>query len=285
MKILLTGSSGFFANEFIKYISSKSKIKLFCISRKKKNINNIVFWNLDLSKKKIKNIPKNFFFDLIIHSAFVRMGKNKNSEILKKNINITNNLILILKKNSFKKIINFSSSSVYPNIDGKFSEKNEINFFQNTDSIYGLSKYLAENIFNCCLKKSKLIHLRIANIIGNDHDKSIISEMKNSLKNKNLIDIYGNGNRVINLIHVKSLIRYIFLIKNINANGILNVSDYSFNLRQIAILIKKKYGNKYSKILFKKINIPNPKFYMNTNKFFNLLNIKKLKKKDLFNEI
>ena len=36
--------------------------------------------------------------------------------------------------------------------DGKFSEKSEINFFHNNDSVYGYSKYLAENLFDTYIK-------------------------------------------------------------------------------------------------------------------------------------
>ncbi len=85
-------------------------------------------WNLDLSKNNLVRFPKKNYFDLVIHSSFIKMENNSN-QILQKNINITKNFISILKENNFKKIINLSSASLYPNIDGKFSEKSEINFF------------------------------------------------------------------------------------------------------------------------------------------------------------
>jgi len=132
MKILLSGYSGYFSKEFIKYASNNPAIKLFCISRGKKKIRKVKLWKLDLSKKNIKRIPRNFFFDLVIHSSFVRMRENKNNHILEKNINITNNFIKILKKNSFKKLLNLSTASLYPNVDGKFSENQKINFFHNS---------------------------------------------------------------------------------------------------------------------------------------------------------
>lgn len=284
MKILLSGASGFFSKEFIRQISQNNKINLCCISRKKRKINNVKLWNLDLSKNNLVRFPKKNYFDLVIHSSFIKMENNSN-QILQKNINITKNFISILKENNFKKIINLSSASLYPNIDGKFSEKSEINFFHNSDSIYGFSKYLAENLFDTYIKEKKIIHLRVGNIIGNDNDKSIISEMKRNLKQRNFIEIYGDGKRIINLIHIKNLIKYILLISKKNLNGIFNVSDYSIDIKQIAKLIKIKYGKNNSKIRFKRLNKKNPKFYLSTNKLFNFLNIQKPNNKELFNEI
>jgi nucleoside-diphosphate-sugar epimerase len=284
MKILLTGSSGFFAKEFIKYSLSNKKYKLFCITRKKIKIQNIKHWQIDLSKKKIRKFPQKNKFDLVIHSSFVRKKKGE-SKIVYENFNITKNLIQILKKNYFKKIINISTASLYHNKDGKFSENDDIYFSENNDNIYGLSKYFSEMIFNSYLNKKKIIHLRVGNIIGNDKDKSIVSEMKRDLKKKNHIEIYGNGKRVLNLIHIKSLIQYIFLIFKKNTYGVFNICDYSISLKKIAELIKNKYGSDKSRLLFKKKYMKNPKFNLVTTKFFNLIKKKKIIDKELFYEI
>ena len=285
MKILLTGSSGFFSKELIKNISLNKKNKLFCLTRKKKYIKNIKFWCLDLSKKKLNTMPKKLNFDIIIHSAFVRHKKNLNYKTLELNYNITKNLISIIKANRFKKFINLSSASLYPNKDGKYSETSELNFFQNSDKIYGISKYFSELMFNLHLNKKKILHLRIGNIIGNDTDNSIVSQMKKDLKKKNIIEIYGNGQRVLNLIHIQKLIKYIFLITRNNTQGIFNLCDYSINTKQIAKFIKIKYGQKNSKIKVNNSHKKNPKFYLNTNKFFNLVKIQRPNNKELLNEI
>jgi nucleoside-diphosphate-sugar epimerase len=285
MKILLTGSSGFFSKEFIKYISPLKRLKLFCITRKIIKKKNIRYWKLDLSKKNINQFPQNKNFDLVIHSSFVRTKKNNDIEAVYRNFNITKNLIKILKKNSFKKFINISSASVYPNKDGRFSEKSIVYFSENSDCIYGLSKYFSEITFNTHLNEKKIIHLRVGNIIGNDKDNSIISDMKKKLKSINSIEIYGNGKRVLNLIHIKSLIKYVLLIFKKNEYGVFNICDYSMSLNRIAQLIKKKYGTNESKFLFKKQYVKNPRFNLVTNKFFSLIKKHKPKYKELFYEI
>jgi len=285
MKILLTGSSGFFSKEFIKYISPIKSIKLFCITRKIIKIKNVRYWKLDLSKKNIKHFPQKKNFDLVIHSSFIRTQKKDDIKAVYRNFNITINLIKILKKNNFKKFINISSASLYPNKDGSFSEKNDIYFSENSDNIYGLSKYFSETTFNSHINKEKIVHLRVGNIIGNDKDKSIISEMKRSIKNINSIEIYGNGKRVVNLIHIKSLIKYVLLIFKKNVHGVFNICDYSKSLMRIAQLIKNKYGTNESKFFFKKTYVKNPRFHLVTNKFFSLIKKHKPKCKELFYEI
>ena len=132
--------------------------------------------------------------------------------LIKDNLKITENLIEILENLKFKKIINLSSSSLYSNISGKFSESSPINFSNNSDYPYAFSKMLAERMINLNFNKKKIITLRIGQIMGNYSDKTIVSKMIKSLKEKNLIEIYGNGNRLINVIHINKLIDYIFLI-------------------------------------------------------------------------
>jgi nucleoside-diphosphate-sugar epimerase len=285
MKILLTGSSSFFSKEFIKYVGLNKKIKLFCITRKKLKMKNIKYWKLDLSKKKLSKFPQKKKFDLVVHSSFVRMKKKNDIKIIEDNFNITKNLIKILNKNYFKKFINLSSASLYPNKDGKFSEKSDVFFLENNDNMYGFSKYMAEKMLNLHLNKHKTIHFRVGNIIGNDQDKSIVSEIKKSLKSRNCIEIFGNGERVLNLIHITNLIKYIFLIFKQKTYGVFNLCDYSISIKKLAQIIKNKYGNKKSKILFKKLNIKNSKFNLITNKFFNLIKSPKPTNKGLLYEI
>ena len=286
MIILLTGAGGFCGEKMREFFSLKNKNKLFCITRKKLKNKKIKFIKIDLSKKlkgKILHIKR---VDYVIHTAFTKMKKNlSHSRILKNNIQITKNLILILKNVKFKKLINLSSSSVYPNISGKFSENSKLNFYANTDFSYALSKFVTEIYFNLSFEKKKILHLRIGQIMGNDRDKSIISNFKNSIKKKNIIEIYGNGMRTINLIHIDKLIYYISLIVKKNICGTYNICDYSINLKDVAKFIANKYGDNKTKIKYKKIFPDNPKFILDTKKFFNDINLLKPKIKNLKYEI
>ena len=90
---------------------------------------------------------------------------------------------------------------------------------------------------------------------------------------------------MLNFIHIKSLIKYVFLIFKKNAYGVFNICDYSMSLNEIAQLIKNKYGTNDSKFLFKKQYVKNPRFNLVTNKFFSLIKKHKPKYKELFYEI
>ena len=110
--------------------------------------------------------------------------------------------------------------------------------------------------------------------------------MKRSIKNNNKIIIYGNGRRILNLVHVNKLIFYIFkVLKFKNLYGKYNLSDYTISLKDIAKIIKKKYGNSKTKIIYSNIINSNPKSIINANLFFKKLNIDKPKITKLSYEI
>ena len=284
MNCLVTGHNGFLAKNLSQFF--KQKYNVYTISRKKnkKNFFNII--TLDLSKKDSFKKIKLQKVDFVIHVAAVIMNnKVKAKTIIIKNLNIINNLIKILKMISFKKIINISSISLYPNNDGKYNEESQINFLENNDYPYAYSKYITEKKINENFPTNKILHLRVAQIIGNQKDTSIITNLKREIKKKNKLSIFGNGKRVLNLIHVKKIPHYIDLSLKKNLFGIYNISDYSFSLKKIAEIIKKKYGNKKTKILYKRKNKFNPKFIIDNKKFFSKLRLKKLSLNDLINEI
>lgn len=284
MNCLVTGHNGFLAKNLSQFF--KQKYNVYTISRKKnkKKFFNII--TLDLSKKDSFKKIKLQKVDFVIHVAAVIMNnKVKAKTIIIKNLNIINNLIKILKMISFKKIINISSISLYPNIDGKYNEESQINFLENNDYPYAYSKYITEKKINENFPTNKILHLRVAQIIGNQKDTSIITNLKREIKKKNKLSIFGNGKRVLNLIHVKKIPHYIDLSLKKKLFGIYNISDYSFSLKKIAEIIKKKYGNKKTKILYKRKNKFNPKFIIDNKKFFSKLRLKKLSSNDLINEI
>lgn len=284
MNCLITGNDGFLAKNLINFL--KKKYDVFSISRKRinKNKTKVLFLNLSkrncLKKIKIKKI------DYIIHVASIMMTKKMSEEkIVSHNLNIINNLINLIKLISFKKIINISSISLYPSKDGNYRESSQVNFLNNTDYPYAFSKYVSEKKIDANFPKKKVLHLRVAQIIGNKKDNSIISSLKKEIKKKNSISVFGNGERILNLIHIRKLLIYIDLSIKKNLYGVFNVSDYSINLQNIAKILKNKYGNFKTKILFdKKIN-RNEKFKINNKKFLKRLNIKLATKKDLINEI
>jgi len=276
MKILITGSSGFVSKKIINFLQKKKNFKIHVISRKiKKNKKNLFFYNLNLLKHdKIKSNS----FDIVFHTAAIVANKKNINDLnlLKKNIKMTSNLINILKGIKFKKIINFSSSSVYSNNSGVFSEKSPINPIYNNDFIYGLSKFSSEVLFKCNFQEKKVLNLRIAQIYGEGMVKTkIMPSMINSIKKGNKISIFGDGSRLINFIEINDLIKYIFKLIKKKSHGVYNISSITISTNQLAAEIIRKYGNKNSKILYVKSKKNNQKFILDTKKLNKSLNIKK----------
>ena len=182
-------------------------------------------------------------------------------------------------------MINLSSASLYPNISGKFQENSKINFIKNNDFDYALAKYYTEKLIDNNFPKKKILHLRIGHIFGENKDTSIISDMKKSLIQKNFVEIFGDGTRKISIIHISKLVKYInFCIKK-KLSGIYNISDYTISTNQLANFLKKKYGNEYTKIKYKKTMIKSSKFNLLAEKFFKKVNVKKPRLNEILNEI
>ena len=102
---------------------------------------------------------------------------------------------------------------------------------------------------------------------------------------RNKISIYGNGNRILNLIHIKKLTQYIEISLRKKLFGVYNIADHSLSLKKIAEILKKKYGNKETKILFKKKTIRNEKFVIDRKKFFLRSKLAQATLKEFINEI
>ena len=278
MNILVTGASGFVGRHLCNFLESKS-YNVFRISRKKEiDQNNILELDL-LDQNAVINFEKEFkeTIDIVIHlaSKLANPGQNQAEQlqVLSDNISITNNLVLLIKKLEPKKLINFSSMAVYPNIDGVFDEKSEIKMSENTDCLYGLAKFCGENILNSFLGEQNMIisHLRISQIYGDGmYDNRIIPVMKKELRLENKITLFANGERVSNFINIKKLMEIIDFFVSKDTAGIYNVGDESLSYLQLAQKIIAESGNSKSVITkkegAKKEKSFAPKFYLNIEK-------------------
>lgn len=274
MNVLVTGANGYIGNSLVytlkkqyNVIQIQHSIEFNVEIALKQKIFYMDLLNnehIKLFLKEINNI------DIVIHTASVMASSfNINDiQILYDNIKIYEHLIYIADQVKPKKVINFSSIAVYPNIDGEYSESSIIKPSSNNDAYYGLSKFCGENLLDYKLNKLsiKIVHLRISQVFSNDlRDDRTYMVMKKELEETNKITVYGNGERISNFIHKNLLIKYvIFFIKN-EYYGVFNIGDKNISYKELAYSIIKQYGNKNSKIIFIEDGSKS-KFYLNLNK-------------------
>ena len=276
MNILITGTKGFIGKNLSQELNKKYKIYYLSrsefYSRKKNKI------KCDLSKKKhIKLLIKEKLkLDIIIHTAS-KIASSSNLEsisLIKHNILIYENLVLVINKFNPKQVINLSSISVYPNKNGVFDETSQVRPSINNDCLYGLSKFIGENILDFKCFKSNILNLRIAQVYGSGMRSDRIYEiMKKQLKDKNIINVFGMGRRVSGFIHIDSLVSKIkFCIKK-NLKGIFNVGDKNLSYKQLAQKVIVESGNLNSQIKLLDEGV-------NSKTFINFTKLKRMEKKN-----
>ncbi len=275
MNVVITGAAGFVGRFLAEKLSHKHLI--MNIKRTEKDKQNNVIW-ADLADEDsvgeiVEEISKNNIkIDVIIHLA-TRTASSQNIEdisVLHENNQISLNIAKLASKLKVKKVINFSSMSVYAYVDGVFDEKTLPNPVLNTDAIYGISKLNSEYLLDFFLRSTlmNVIHLRIAMIYGENMPKNrIIPMMQKELMETNIITVWGTGERVLNLISLDYLYEIIdFFIQKQQLDTfnteVFNVIERQISMKNLAEEIVQKYGNSNSKVSFIE------KTATNTSKFF-----------------
>lgn len=251
MNILITGTKGFIGRHLSKKLIIDHNV--FFIENGKDYTRSINKFNINLlNEEHIKLLlEEELDIDLIIHTASRLASSNlEDMSLLKDNILMYENLTKIINKFSPKQVINLSSIAVYPNLDGNYTEQSEIKPSVNSEGLYGLSKFVGENILDLLCKEPNTLHLRLAQVHGDGtRSNSIFEVMKKELSESNTISVYGNGRRISAFIHIDSLIdKIIFFSNRKDLNGIFNLSDENLSYLELAQRIIKKHGNKKSKI-------------------------------------
>ncbi|PBQ31523.1 NADH(P)-binding protein [Sphingobacteriaceae bacterium] len=252
MSILITGVNGFVGKALYKRLSlSRSVIG---IARQKTELpGNIQALDLTNEKQTLDFFENHKEISCVVHLASRMANKDNVNDlsVLNENAAMAKNIALGAKLAGVKKIVHLSSSSVYSNTDGRYDEKAIADPSKNADAIYGLSKYNAEVILEHFLSGTvNLTHLRTAMIYGEGMDASrIIPVLIEEIKTKNTATLFGNGERLLNLVQVDRLSEYIeFFIGN-SASGIFNVADECISLVDLAKRLIAEYGSSESKLI------------------------------------
>jgi nucleoside-diphosphate-sugar epimerase len=266
MRILITGVSGFIGRNLFHFLSTEHDV--FGVSRTLVNHENceiLDFLNINQVKKYFRNNHYDIIINLVSKMASIETAKDIG--LFTENLKIQTNIIEGLRDYGKCVFINFSSSSVYPNMNGEFFEDSIIDPSYNSDCLYGLSKFNSEVLYKFLFnKKIKLINLRVGYVYGKGMKQSRIQKVfERELKEKNTITVFGNGERVIPQIEINQLSKIINkFIKNPH-EGVFNIAKENLSLITIAERIIKNKGNSESKLILEKKGNRN-KFYLNLNK-------------------
>lgn len=261
--VLITGANGSIGAELCKYL--EKKYNLLKIVRQPQNKKKYYSFNT------IKNYNKDI--DTIIHLAGFNPGpylklKNEN-ELYRKNVAIHKEVIKIIRKKKVKKVIFFSSFSLYD--QNKIITENsniKIKNLYSKSKLWMERKLLKENISTYILRSSA--------IIFNGTSNNWISQIMSKISFNEKIVLFNKNNFYNNCLSFSDLKKIIFKLierKKIYDKKIYNISsNYPITINKLKKIISK---NKYytNNILINK-NRSIKDFFNDSSKIQKDLNLK-----------
>jgi nucleoside-diphosphate-sugar epimerase len=261
MKILIIGATGFLGKAVVK--ECKKNHISYCAASKNgaKGV-----MKLDITKpfNFKKNPELNYCFDAVIHLAAKNHSKkrDKMKDYFFTNVIGTTNILEYCKEKKIKKIVFSSSFSVYgKNFSGTMSEKTKTI----PESEYGTSKILAEKAIKHYKKKYGINYaiIRFPMLFGKGMDNNIVSDLINSIKNKEN-KVFEKDKKVV-IADVDDSAKII--VQAIHKKGIFNFAQFIVSLKKISDITKKILGEK-------KIKCGEPTFSSKSTSDFSLNNTK-----------
>ena len=278
MNVLITGAGGFIGNHLYNHLKKTHNVTRIFSSTQPAGEQNT--FSIDLTKRTgVETLIQDLSstrFDAIIHLASKMASPDsiEKMSILKKNIDMIENMVLLIKRLKPQLVIHFSSMAVYPNISGLFSEDSLPMPQKNPDCIYGLSKFVSEVILDFSLRneKMRIAHLRVAHVYGDGmRQDRIIPVMRKELEEKNIITVYGNGERQSCFIEIGKLVETVdYFLKN-KVDGVYNVGNENISYFRLAEKVIAQFGNNKSNII-QKSRGSKEKFKLDSSKLLETIN-------------
>ena len=215
MDFTVIGSTGFIGSSIYTSLKLDSMNSVVGISS-----NQVDLSNTD-SYKKLKNIIT--ANSTIIMCAGVKKQLGDNIDIFEKNLIIINNFIRAVMSVSPKKIIFFSSASVYGE-DVVHSDKINENTLVVNRSYYGMGKYMSELLLTkvCEEVKTELVILRPPLVYG-DGDLSFgygpTGFLRKALDGDD-ITMWGDGTELREFIYINDVVDIVKILINSDFNGV-----------------------------------------------------------------
>lgn len=227
-KVAVTGSSGFIGQNITRILSSHA------------NIEQVNFeGDLLLQDDIISFFKNNKDINSIIHLVGAFNGPT--SLLIDINVKTLVNLLEIAKDYNVKKVVFTSTGAVYGEPIGDESFETDP-LFPNTE--YSMSKMLAEETlkYYCRQYAMSYVILRYPNVYGGGNEKGVIGAFMKSIKENNLITVYGDGEQSRNFLHVEDACRAVVLALRYEGSDIFNISNpIRYTINEIIELYKKKF--------------------------------------------
>lgn len=230
MEILITGIKGFLGSNLIEPLKELGYV-LHGLGTKEESFKGIqVYGSNDL-----ESIEMDPDVIIICHAA-VASGSIilSNTDLFDVNVKLTERIVEKFKKAS---IIYISTASIYSNEEDVISEASNLK----PQSNYAISKLWGEYTLNA---NKRVTIVRLSSLYGiGMKENTLIPNFINQALNKRLIEVWGNGARLQNYIHVTDVIE---LIKKIIVNRntyfgklLLGVSQTQNSNLEMAKIISK----------------------------------------------
>ncbi len=252
LNIFLTGGTGLVGTQLLSALQMKN-YNITVISRNIfSNTNCTKYIKFDILTDNIdKIIPHIREADIIIHNAACINSEKTEREIVemrKVNFQFTNELFDLAVKSSVQKIIYTSGFNLIKKNTDIINEESEIE----PETEYAKSKYFAESLLKRKCSENDINYniLRLSSPITNRLDlmpNTVVKKWINTSLNKEIIKVFGNGQRRQNFVHVSDIAdAFIKCINMPKVNGIFNIASGSnISMLEMAQAISRKFGTSY----------------------------------------
>ena len=248
MKILVTGGSGYLGTSLKQELRNRGN-RVFSLSRSSgPHIDDLACDLSDILEiDDICNKLSGEKIKVVVHLASKLMNETlSQSDIFDHNLEISQGFVRLAGLLMPSKVINASSTAVYPEISGAFDEESLIKPSVNSDALYGLSKFVAENLMDASLHSTstQCIHLRIGQVYGDQMPEDrIIPALRKELQLDSRMTLFGSGERIIPFVNISFLIDVIVkFIENETKSGVYNVVGENLSLIDIAHRVAHEEG-------------------------------------------
>lgn len=232
MKILVTGSSGYYSQILCNFLSKNGYLCYGIDLLEGERCNLIGYTKLDiLDKSSLRKIFEKNQFSAVIHLASqIDFAVKKQSDLYFNNLQSTKNILALSKEFGIKKIIFTSSNSIYLGNDQEII--GELDIPVPIDE-YGRSKIDCENILNECKGELDINIIRCPNIIDSGR-VGMLSILFELLKSNSTLWVLKGGEVRHQTIYAEDLNKAILKLLQYSGSTVHNIGcDEVKNFKEI----------------------------------------------------